>query len=197
MARSLAQRSGVPIPPGELAKVPQFARGWSVHGIARVRTGFPVDILMRENVFGFGFDNGPRPDAVSGTPVWIDDANAPGGRRLNPAAFASPVAGLTGNLSRNAIRGFGLADVDAAVERKFQLSDSSVLRLRLQAYNVTSTAALGDPVRVLTNPLFGQPVSMMNLMLGTGRPISGITPAFQSGGPRTFEASIRLSFGRP
>jgi hypothetical protein len=102
---------------------------------------------------------------------------------------------VTGNLGRNAIRGSGMAQLDAAVERKFRLARSDV-RFRLQAYNVFNSPSLGDPVRVLTNPLFGQPVSMTNLMLGSGRPISGLAPAFQPGGPRTLEASVHWSFGR-
>jgi hypothetical protein len=174
--------------------LPQFAREWSLHGIARLRTGFPIDILVGENMFGFGFDNAPRPNVVQGAPMWIEDPGTPGGLRLNPAAFAAPDREWTGNLGRNAIRGAGLAQLDAAVERKFKLAHSSVLRVRLQAYNITNAATLGDPVRVLASPLFGQPVSMMNLMLGTGRPISGITPAFQPGGPRTFEVSLSWAF---
>jgi hypothetical protein len=175
--------------------LPALARGWSLHGIARMRTGFPIDLLVQENVFGSGFDNAPKPDLVNGAPVWLEDPNTPGGRRLNPDAFVPPAEGVTGNLGRNAIRGSGMAQLDAAVERKFRLAGSDV-RFRLQAYNVSNTPSLGDPVRVLTNPLFGQPVSMTNLMLGSGRPISGLAPAFQPGGPRTLEASVHWSFGR-
>jgi hypothetical protein len=113
---------------------------------------------------------------------------------LNPAAFATPTQGLTGNLGRNAIRGLGLAQVDAAIERTFLVTEATTLRVRLQSYNVTNRSAFADPVRVLSSPLFGQSVSMTSLMLGTGRPTSGISPAFQPGGPRTFEVSVSLRF---
>jgi hypothetical protein len=55
-------------------KLPSYAQGWSLHGIVRARTGFPIDVLMGENSFGFGFDNAPRPDRVPAVPVWISDA---------------------------------------------------------------------------------------------------------------------------
>jgi hypothetical protein len=163
------------------------AKGWSLHGIARLRTGFPIDVLTRENAFGLGFDNAPRPDLVPGVPVWING-------RINPAAFATPAPGHLGTLGRNALRGGGMGQLDAAVERRFTLPHASSLRVRLQAYNVTNTRSLADPVRVLNSPLFGQPASLMSLMFGTGRPTSGISPAFQSGGPRTMEVSLSWIF---
>jgi len=160
----------------------------------RMRTGFPMDVIARENAFGLGFDNAPRPNLVPGVPVWIYGRESPGGRRLNPAAFTVPDVGRQGTLGRNTLRGFGMGQFDAAVERTFSLRRSSTLHLRAQAYNVTGSRSLADPVRVLANPLFGQPVSLMSLMFGAGRPTSGITPAFQSGGPRTVELSLRWSF---
>jgi hypothetical protein len=35
---------------------------------------------------------------------------------------------------------------------------------------------------------------MLNLMLGTGSPGSGMTPVFQSGGARSLQLSLRLRF---
>jgi hypothetical protein len=66
--------------------------------------------------------------------------------------------------------------------------------LRLDAYNVTNHAQFGDPIRFLNGPLFGQSVSMLNLMLGSGTPHSGITPAFQVGGPRVLQVTVRFRF---
>ena len=174
--------------------LPRIARNWSLHGIVRLRTGFAIDVITRENAFGLGFDNAPRPDLVPGVPLWIYDLNAPSGRILNPAAFVEPGAGRQGTLGRNVLRGARLGQFDAAIERKFTLPGESSLHFRVQAYNVTNTRALADPVRVLTNPLFGQPASLMSLMFGTGRPTSGVTPAFQSGGPRTTELSLSWIF---
>jgi hypothetical protein len=171
----------------------RVARGWSLHGIIHMRTGFPIDVVARENAFGLGFDNVARPDLVPGVPIWIHEDGLPGGRRLNPAAFSVPEAGRQGTLGRNALRGFGMTQLDASLERRWSLPRSS-LHLRVQAYNVTNNHSFADPVRALSSPLFGQPASLMSLMFGTGRPMSGLTPAFQSGGPRTLEIAVRWSF---
>jgi len=35
---------------------------------------------------------------------------------------------------------------------------------------------------------------MLNLMLGTGSPGSGLAPILQTGGPRSLQASLRFQF---
>jgi hypothetical protein len=162
-------------------------RVWTVSGTLRARTGFPLDVVTTEHPFGLGFDNEFRPDLVPGVPLWVDGA-------LNRAAFAAPDRGRQGTLGRNAIEGLPLRQLDLAVERRFVLTESARLSLRAELYNVTNTLNLADPVRVLASPLFGQSASLANLMLGAGRPNSGLTPAFQSGGPRTLQIGITLRF---
>jgi hypothetical protein len=87
-----------------------------------------------------------------------------------------------------------LVQGDFALQRQFSLSESSSLRLRLEAYNVTNTSNFGDPVRYLSNPLFGISPTLTSLMLGSGRPNSGLSPAFQSGGPRVLQLSVGFRF---
>jgi hypothetical protein len=129
---------------------------------------------------------------VAGQPVWVDDAGAPGGRRLNPLAFAA-VAGQ-GNLGRNAITGFGLFQADLAVRREFAIRDHRTVEVRAEAFNLLNHPNFADPVRFLSSPLFGQSASMLNLMLGTGSPGSGLAPIFQTGGPRSVQLVLRLRF---
>ena len=166
-------------------------RGWLLSGLVSARTGFPIDVLASENVLGFGFDDSPRPNLVGNVPVWIDDASVPGGRRLNPLAFAVPPRNQQGNLARNAIRGFGMAQLDVALEREFAVREG-VLSLRLEAFNVLNHPQFADPVRFLDSPLFGLRPSMLDSMLGGGTPNSGLTPAFQQGGARVLQLGVRL-----
>ncbi|MEX2262719.1 MAG: carboxypeptidase regulatory-like domain-containing protein [Bryobacteraceae bacterium] len=170
-----------------------YATGWTVSGIFRARTGFPVDVAARENAFGLSYDN-LRPDLVAGAPLWIDDRDVPGGRRINPAAFVVPAGGGQGSLGRNVFRGFGLAQLDAMLERRFALRDDASLTFRAEAYNVTNHPNFADPVRFLNHPLFGRSLSQTNLMLGAGRPHSGLTPALQAGGARAVQLGVWLRF---
>jgi hypothetical protein len=66
--------------------------------------------------------------------------------------------------------------------------------LRIEAFNAFNRPNFADPVRFLSSPLFGTSTSMLNLMLGTGSPGSGLAPVYQSGGPRSVQVSLRLRF---
>ncbi len=193
-------------------------RRWTASGTFRARSGFPIDVTSSANALGLGFDNFRRPDLVSGTTLWLDDRGAPGGRRLNPAAFQAPEAnpetsvgrlpGQTpdlgasqpadtnrqGSLGRNAIRGFGMWQLDAAVSRCLVIRENVGLELRLEAYNVLNHPNFSDPVRYLDSPMFGFSTSMLNRMLGLGAPYAGLAPALQVGGPRSLQATIRARF---
>jgi hypothetical protein len=166
---------------------------WKIQAIARTRTGFPIDVLETENTLGLGWDNYRRPDLVPGVPLWTADPNVAGGRRLNADAFLTP-AGVQGTLGRNAISGFGMFQADAALRRRFALDDATSLELGLACFNVANRANPGDPVRYRNNVLFGEPLSMLNVMLGSGSPRSGLIPAFQLGSPRSVEIGLKLRF---
>ena len=177
---------------GFSSALPWLAERWQLSGMLRVRSGFPIDIATTENPLGLGFDDITRPDLILGVPIWIR-GQAIGGRVLNPAAFGVPT-GVQGSLGRNAISGLGMAQLDLALERTFSLSTHTSLQLRLEAYNALNHPNPADPVRILDSPFFGQPNSMLDRMLGTGSARSGLAPAFQLGGPRTMEITVRLRF---
>jgi hypothetical protein len=167
-------------------------RGWTLAGVFRARTGFPIDVVSIDNAFGLEFDNVSRPDLVAGQPLWLADPNSPAGRKLNPSAFSAAAAGTQGTLGRNALRGAGLVQLDTSLQRRFILWEGGSLEFRADVYNLLNRAHLADPVRFLSSPLFGQPASLLNLVLGAGRPNAGLTPAFQSGGPRAVQLGLRL-----
>jgi hypothetical protein len=166
---------------------PARLRGWALDGILRARGGFPIDVLANEQTMGVDFANAFRPDLVYGQPIWI-------GRQLNPAAFRAAAYLKQGTLGRNAITGLGMCQLDLSVRREFPLEGRRVLELRVEAFNALNQANFADPVRFLSSPLFGQSASMLNLMLGTGSPGSGLAPLFQTGGPRSLQVMLRLRF---
>jgi hypothetical protein len=176
----------------------QFAKGplkaWSAEAIFRARSGFPISVLESEQYTGIAFQNAFRPNFLGGNPIWIADPSAPGGERLNPAAFANVASGVQGNLGRNTITGFGMSQVDASIGREFRWRDRFALEVRVDAFNALNHPNFGDPVKYLDSPLFGQSTSMLNLSLGTGSPGSGLAPLFENGGPRMFQGMVRFRF---
>ena len=172
-----------------------FWRGWALDGIVTARTGFPINLLNAEQYEGIAFENVFRPNLVPGQPNWIGDSSAPGGRRINSAAFqAAPNLATPGNLGRNALRGFGMSQIDLSLRREFFSAERRSLQLRVEAFNALNHASFADPVRFLASPLFGQSGSMLSYMLGTGSPGSGLAPMFQGGGSRSLQVTLRFRF---
>ena len=180
--------------PARTAGVGRLLKGWALDAMLRARTGFPITVLENEQYLGIALANAFRPASVAGAPVWIADSNAPGGRYLNPLAFRSTPTGRQGNLGRNTITGFGMSQVDLAVRREFRLGERRTLQFRMEAFNGLNQANFADPMRFMSSPMFGQSTSMLNLMLGSGSPGSGLAPILETGGARSFQATLRFYF---
>jgi len=125
-----------------------------------------------------------RPNVVKGEAFWLEDASAPGGRRLNARAFALAGGYAHGNLPRNALRGFDLFQADVAVRRRFLLTEGARLDLFAQAYNVFNHANFMNPSALgtafLASPMFG---------LGTPWNAPAMGPA-----PRSLQFALRVEF---
>lgn len=168
--------------------------GWGLDGLIHARTGFPITVLDSDYIMGLSFANVFRPDLIPGEPIWTTDPAAPGGRRLNSGAFQPAPDLVQGNLGRNSVTGFGMWQVDLALRRDFSVGERRSLQFRIEAFNALNHPNFADPVPLLSSPLFGQSASMLNMMLGTGSPGSGLTPIFQNGGARSVQVMLRFRF---
>jgi len=173
---------------------PTWASGWGIDATFRARSGFPIAVLESEEYQGIGLANAFRPNLAPGEPIWLANAGAPGGRILNASAFLNAQPGIQGNLGRNAIAGFGMAQLDVALRREFRLAEQRSIQLRVTAFNALNHPNFADPVNYLNSLLFGQSVAMLNVMLGTGSPGSGLAPLMQMGGARSWQAEVRVQF---
>ncbi len=172
--------------------------GWYSDWVATWRTGLPFDVqgistsTSATTTTPRGLFAQVRPD-YNGKPVWIEDPNAPGGHRLNAAAFTSPSGYEQGNLGRNALRGFGTSQLDLALRRQVAMGDRWRLNLSAQAYNVANHPNFANPSPLegsnMSSPNFGIVTRMLNQ--GSG---AGVNSLYRSGGPRSLELSLRLQF---
>jgi hypothetical protein len=179
---------------GVVARLPDWLLGWTVSGVLRARTGFPINVVTEEQPLGLEFDNVTRPNLLLNQPLWLDDPSVAGGRRLNPAAFSAMGNSQQGTLGRNAIYGNGLTQMDLGLRRHFELTSGTSLEISLSVFNLLNHPSFGNPVPFLSSPLFGLSTSMQNLMLGSGTPNTGLPPLFQAGGSRSAEIRFRFSF---
>jgi hypothetical protein len=181
------------IPPAPLgAVVKRLLGNWSVDGILIARTAAPVDVFFTRDI-GFGPFNF-RPDLVPGVPLYLQDSSFPGGRAINRAAFTVPQSARYGTLGRNALRGFPLRQLDLALRRRFAVTERMSLQFRMDIFNVFNRPNFGDPVGDLNSGLFGRSSSMFGRSLGNNVGSVGLNSAYQSGGPRRVQMSLKLQF---
>lgn len=165
--------------------------GFAVDAILRLRTATPVNVLTGRDAFGIGYTTVSRPDLVTGQPLYLNDPDAAGGRRFNPAAFdaATPRAQRRqGTFGRNVLRGFPLSQLDVSLRRQFNLTERVNLQFRADAFNLFNHPNFANPTGVMTNPNFGRSTQMLNTSL------RGLNALYQAGGPRSFQLALKLQF---
>jgi len=179
-----------PLPFGTFGR--RLLRNWSVDGILAARTAAPVDVFfMRDVGFGpFSF----RPDLVSGIPLYLKDFSFPGGRAINREAFTMPLTTRQGTLGRNVLRGFPLRQLDLALRRRLAVTERINLQFRMDIFNLLNRPNFGDPVGDLGNSSFGKSTAMFGRSLGSNVGSVGLNSAYQSGGPRRVQMSLKLQF---
>ena len=164
-------------------------RDWSIASVVVARSGFPFNaIVYSTSPDPEGYATS-RPDLVPGQPFWTPTAGAPGGKVMNPAAFALPSATRQGTEGRNDISGFAMAQLDFALSRKFPLNERIGLDLRADAFNIFNHPNFANPAGYIEyGPIYMQSSEMLNQGLG------GLNSLFQEGGPRSLQVSLKLAF---
>jgi hypothetical protein len=166
-----------------------IARDWSLGAVIVVRTGFPFNGIIQSASPDPGGYALSRPDRVPEMPLWIHDSQAGGSKSLNPAAFLVPSSARQGSESRNDIPGFGLAQGDLSLGRKFNLTDHLKLLFRADAFNAFNHPNFTNPPAYVE---FGPAFLVSQQMLNAG--LGGLNPLFQEGGPRSLQLSLKLTF---
>jgi len=150
-----------------------------------------------------------QPDFVPGQPDWIADPTQPGGKALNPNAFAIPPTGTIGNSPRNGLRNIYILDqTDLALRRRFNLTERLKLDVRAEYFNVFNHPMFGAPGAVsgpytfwgygpMALPIFGKvlPGDTMNVALGGVNGLAaGQSSLYAVGGPRSGQLTLKLMF---
>ena len=172
-------------------------RDWTLGAVIKAQSATPVNVRLLRTINNRAFEF--RPDAVSGAELYLKDADAPGGRRINPAAFSVSPITRQGTLGRNAVRGLGVWEADVALRRLFNLSEKVSLQFSAEVFNAFNHPNFNRPNHLLgavsngtffPDQTFGQASGTFRNSLAT----NGVTPFFQIGGPRSMQFSARINF---
>lgn len=170
------------------------SKGWAMDAMLRARSAEHVRV---GTTVLFGSESVVvRPNTVSGQSFWIEDDDAPGGRRLNAAAFTIPPDGTQGNLPRGAVRGFPLRQLDLALRRDVAVYRRVRLQLRVELFNLLNTPMFSSPNATLFPDAAGNPAFVNNGASSNtlNKTLGGLNALYQVGGARSSQLSFKLLF---
>ena len=194
------------------AFVNSILRHWGLDDRLTARTAFPVTLNGNENfdpTTGQAMFSGL--DLVPNQLIYLYGANCantlqglgdlapgqgcPGGRAINPNAFAlPPIDPNTGNTTRqgdaprNFARGFGAVQMDTAVRRDFSIDERLKLQFRAEAFNIFNHPNFGTINSNFGQNNFGQATATLANSLGI------LSPLYQQGGSRSMQFALKLIF---
>jgi len=147
-----------------------LTQGWSLSGITRVSSGFPVTISEEgDNSLTGSQPNGVNnhsldlPDFIHG-PLNLNSNPRNGQPYFNTSLFTANALGSPGNASRRFFYGPSMFNTDLALLRSFHLSESRALQFRLETFNLFNHTQFFGPASVngdFSSSLFGKVVKAM------------------------------------
>jgi hypothetical protein len=143
-----------------VAESPQFANrglralagGWRLSPILRMRSGSFFSVTTGQDTALSGID-GQRAEQLRSDVYGAKTV----GDYLNPSAFQLPAPGtLTRFQGARAIQGPGYWGLDVAIARTFQVTEDQRLEFRAEAFNITNSLRMNNPVSDLSASDFGR-----------------------------------------
>jgi hypothetical protein len=129
-------------------------RNWQVALVTEFQTGQPFTVNTAQDRNGDG-NLTDRLNSTAGLDVHSGEAQrivlSPGTTALSLVAPRRQ----DGRVGRNTFRTDGIATVDVAISRRFNVGNSA-LDLRLETFNLFNQTSYGIPVRILESPGFGR-----------------------------------------
>jgi hypothetical protein len=178
---------------------------WGTDARWFLRTGYPVTVggpWQTDPVTGLSGYSGVE---LTGAPLYIYGAACtsyyvnngnpnngkpcPGGRAINPAAFASTNSFSYNPAPRNYARGFGEDQINLAARREFPIMESLKLQFRAEAFNLLNHPVFGGIAGIVGQSGFG----LTGETLSTSG-IGNLTSQYQQGGPRNLQFALKIQF---
>jgi hypothetical protein len=122
--------------------------GFTFSGIVTARGGRPFTVTQSSNNVG---------QLMTGLPNRIGSGTGPEtvDKWFDVSAFQAVPSGTFGNSGRNILRGPGLVNVDAALQRRFAVTEDTGIELRWEIFNVLNHTQLGLPEGNISNAAAG------------------------------------------
>ena len=157
------------LPFDQLFRPNRLTRGWTISGITRFASGFPITMINNgdNSLIGTnpnGINNGSidEPD-YSGGPLRLNhNPRQSGNNYFDTTVFSMNALGTPGNSKRRFFYGPGGANFDMAAAKNLPLTESKSLLFRVEAFNVFNHTQFNGPTSVdgdIGSSTFGSAIS--------------------------------------
>jgi hypothetical protein len=170
--------------PGAGALAEAILGGWSLAGMAVLRSGEPFNMTRGIDYNDDGDVGQDRPQLLSGS---LDDVYRRGGDKTQYLITQSEALAMLNTptdvtdpalqIPRNAFRARSVRFYDLSVIKRWQIRESSGVQFEANVFNVFNRAQLAAPVANLSSALFGR-----------------ITGTLAGSNPRQIQFGLKLSF---
>ena len=113
--------------------------GWTVSGITRFATGFPVTLSEGDDASLCGCGGADTPN-YNGQPIHFLDPRGPGNLYFDPSPFSAEVVGIPGNAKRRFFHGPGINNWDLALHKNTPITERTNLEFRAELFNAFNHA---------------------------------------------------------
>jgi Carboxypeptidase regulatory-like domain len=137
----------------------RLTQGWSLNGITRFATGFPIALSQSGDRSLTGAGGVDRPDYVGGLVITSDVRDTPNHQYFNKAAFTSEVLGTMGNANPRFFHGPGINNFDAGLQKLTRIRESMSVQFRAEFFNLFEHAQFNNPTGSFTSSNFGRVTS--------------------------------------
>ena len=132
----------------------RLTKGWSVSGISRFATGFPVTLTQAGDIaltgYGFDFPN------VAGPVVKSNPRSTLNHVYFNASAYKTENPGEIGNSGPRPFHGPGLINTDAGLGKSTRITERTSFIVRGEFFNLFNHANFLNPIGNFASSQFGQ-----------------------------------------
>jgi hypothetical protein len=157
------------LPVDRLGRANRLTQGWSISGITRFASGFPVTLvnnadnsLIGTNPNGVNNSSIDEPDYNGGALQLEHHPRRSGNVYFDAADFSMNALGTPGTAKRRFFYGPGADNYDMALQKKLTLTETKALEFRLEGFNVFNHTQFNGPSAVdgnIGSTTFGEVVT--------------------------------------
>jgi len=118
--------------------------GWTISGITRFTTGFPITLSESDDASLCGCSGADVP-SYNGAPIHILNPRNPDHLFFDPSPFSANAPGTIGNVKRRFFHGPGFNQWDLAFHKSTKMSERVLLEFRGELFNAFNHAQFENP----------------------------------------------------